>query len=120
MLTCLLGPGPGFRDNLDADNAVLQQEIISQSEQQLENYSVLASSMAEIATQNQQLAHLIVEQSDAISSIHNFAEQIGENVDGGNRELDEAVSHDSASFRNTVVLLLLGASMCLLFLDYVS
>ena len=41
-------------------------------------------------------------------------------VDEGNRQLQQAVSRDSHGFRNLVVGLLLGASACLLFLDWYS
>ena len=50
--------------------------------------------------------------------LHADAEEIDDNVDAGNKELQQAVSRDSSNFRNLVVGLLLGASVCLLFLDY--
>lgn len=103
---------------LEAENAALVQELVQRSGQRQHDITALHQQMAEIASQNQRLAHLLHDQSEVIDTLHADAEEIDDNVDAGNKELQQAVSRDSSNFRNLVVGLLLGASVCLLFLDY--
>jgi t-SNARE complex subunit (syntaxin) len=112
--------GDHHRDEvaLEEENAVLQQELIQASEQRTLDVHSLQQQMADIASQNQRLAHMLHDQSETIQQLHTDAEETEDNVDAGNKELEQAVSRDSSSFRNLVVGLLLGASACLLFLDY--
>lgn len=105
---------------LEADNAVLAQELVHRSGQRKHDITALHQQMSEIASQNQRLAHMLHNQNEVIDTLHADAEETEENVDAGNKELQQAVSRDDHSFRNLVVGLLLGASACLLFLDYYS
>lgn len=105
-------------EDLEAENAAMQQELVQASAQRLDDVNALHQQMAEIATQNQQLAHILSEQSEVVDQLHVDAENTEVNVDKGNKELQQAVSRDSHSFRNMVVGLLVGASACLLFLDW--
>jgi hypothetical protein len=103
---------------LEAENAALAQELVQRSGQRQHDITALHQQMSEIASQNQRLAHMIFDQNEVIDTRHADAEETEDNVDAGNKELEQAVSRDSSSFRNLVVGLLLGASACLLFLDY--
>ena len=85
-----------------------------------QDITALHQQMAEIAEQNQRLAHMLHDQNEVIDTLHQDAEVTEDNVDEGNRQLQQAVSRDSHGFRNLVVGLLLGASACLLFLDWYS
>jgi len=105
---------------LEAENAALAQELVHRSGQRTHDITALHQQMSEIASQNQRLAHMLHDQNEVIDTLHTDAEETEENVDAGNRELQQAVSRDDHSFRNLVVGLLLGASACLLFLDYYS
>jgi t-SNARE complex subunit (syntaxin) len=103
---------------LEAENAALAQELVQRSGQRQHDITALHQQMSDIASQNQRLAHMLHDQNEVIDTLHADAEEIDDNVDAGNKELQQAVSRDSSNFRNLVVGLLLGASACLLFLDY--
>ena len=105
---------------LEAENAALAQELVQRSGQRTQDITALHQQMAEIAEQNQRLAHMLHDQNEVIDTLHQDAEVTEDNVDEGNRQLQQAVSRDSHGFRNLVVGLLLGASACLLFLDWYS
>ena len=105
---------------LEAENAALAQELVQRSGQRTQDITALHQQMAEIAEQNQRLAHMLHDQNEVIDTLHQDAEATEDNVDEGNRQLQQAVSRDSHGFRNLVVGLLLGASACLLFLDWYS
>ncbi len=110
--------GDGGDAELEAENAALAQELVQRSGQRQHDITALHQQMSEIASQNQRLAHMLHDQNEVIDTLHADAEEIEDNVDAGNKELQQAVSRDSSNFRNLVVGLLLGASACLLFLDY--
>ena len=105
---------------LEAENLALAQELVQRSGQRTQDITALHQQMAEIAEQNQRLAHMLHDQNEVIDTLHQDAEVTEDNVDEGNRQLQQAVSRDSHGFRNLVVGLLLGASACLLFLDWYS
>lgn len=103
---------------LEAENAALAQELVQRSGQRQHDITALHQQMSEIASQNQRLAHMLHDQNEVINTLHTDAEETEANVGAGNKQLQQAVSRDSSNFRNLVVGLLLGASACLLFLDY--
>ena len=112
------GSTSGEDEELQAENAAMQQELLQSTGQRLDDVIALHQQMAEIASQNQRLAHILNEQTEVIDQLHTDADETDTNVDKGNKELQQVVSRDSRSFRNMVVGLLVGASACLLFLDW--
>jgi t-SNARE complex subunit (syntaxin) len=102
------------------ENEELQRELAQATTQSVDDVSALHQQLTDIVTQNQRLAHMLHDQSETIDQLHTDAEETETNVDKGTQELQQAVQRDSHSFRNLVVSLLVGASACLLFLDWMS
>ena len=78
-------------DELEAENQALEQELMQASGQRFEDVKALHRQLADIAGQNQRLAHMIHDQSETIDQLFMDAEETDDNVTKGNRELQQAV-----------------------------
>eukprot|EP01050_Picozoa_sp_SAG11_P022187 SAG11_NODE_4128_length_2050_cov_1.717068_1_plen_124_part_00 len=118
----LTGHASTAGDELETENAALQQDLVRASSHfaGLDTLFAVQSTMAELASLNQQLSISLVGQSETIDKLDEDAVQIADNVDGGNKELEDALSNHSTGCRNLLVAFLLGASACLLVLDYIG